>query len=171
MPLVWVTGISGAGKSTVARALRDLGHAAYDVDEGGFRTWRRRATGQVVEFPGWPAPPGWHDEHHMPINRDRVEALKTDGHDVFLCGTVDNERDVWDLFDVVACLVVDEATLRRRLASRPDEYGKAPSELAAILEWHRTNEATYRRLGASIIDATQPLEAVVEQVIELGRQR
>lgn len=104
----------------------------------------------------------------MPIVRPRVETLHDQGERVFLSGSVDNELDVWDLFTAVVCLVIDDATLRRRLAARPDHYGKAPDELANILEWNRTCEANYRRFGASIVDASRPLDAVVEDVLRVA---
>lgn len=78
------------------------------------------------------------------------------------------ELDVWDLFTAVVCLVLDDATLRRRLAARSDHFGKASDELANTLEWNRTNGANYRRFGASIVDASQPLDAVVEDVLRVA---
>ena len=101
----------------------------------------------------------------MPIVRSRVETLHDKGELVFLSGSVDNELDVWDLFTAVVCLVVDDATLRSRLAARPDPYGKAPDELANILAWNKTCEANYRRFGASIVDASRSLNEVVEDVL------
>lgn len=104
----------------------------------------------------------------MPIVRARVETLRDKSGLVFLSGSVENEHDVWDLFTAVVCLVVNDATLRRRLAARPGYFGKAPDELASILEWNRTSEANYRRFGASIVDAGRPLDAVVEDVLRVA---
>lgn len=168
MALIWITGVPGVGKTTTSRALRERGFRAYDADLDGFRVWRQRDTGEAVAFPGWPVPAGWHDTYHMPIVRSRVETLQSKGELVFLSGSVDNERDVWDLFTAVVCLVTGDATLRRRLAARPNPYGKAPDELANILEWNKTCEANYRRFGASIVDAGRPLDAVVEDVLRVA---
>lgn len=166
--LIWITGTPGVGKTTTSRALRARGFEAYDADLDGFRVWRRRDTSKEVTFPGWQAPAGWHEAHHMPIVRSRVETLHDKSGLVFLSGSVDNELDVWDLFTTVICLVIDEATLRRRLVARPDHFGKAPDELVNILEWNRTCEANYRRFGASIVDASRPLDAVVENVLRVA---
>ena len=87
---------------------------------------------------------------------------------MFLSGSVDNERDVWDLFTAAICLVTDDATLRRRLAARPGPYGKAPDELANILEWNKTCEVNYRRFGAAIVGASRPLDAVVEDILRVA---
>jgi len=84
---------------------------------------------------------------------------------VFLCGNAENEADVWRYFDRVVCLVVDDETLRHRLATRStNEFGKHPGELEAALARNREAEGQYRRLGAAVIDATRPLEAVVRDV-------
>lgn len=69
-------GVFGLGKLNVSRALSAQGHATHDADEEGIRTWRRLSTGEPVDWLGWPVPPDWHEEHHMPVNPDRVEELK-----------------------------------------------------------------------------------------------
>ena len=166
--LIWITGTPGVGKTAASRALRARGFETYDADLDGFRIWRRRDTGEEVTFPGWPTPAGWHEVHHMPIVRSRVETLYNKGGLVFLSGSVDNELDVWDLFTAAICLVTDDATLRRRLAARPGPYGKAPDELANILEWNKTCEVNYRRFGAAIIGASRPLDAVVEDILRVA---
>ncbi len=38
--LVWVTGLSGTGKSSIAQRLRDLGHRGIDADDDGISGWR-----------------------------------------------------------------------------------------------------------------------------------
>ena len=170
MALIWITGSPGTGKTAVVKALKAQGFEAFDADHDGFRVWRRRDTGEKVGFPGWPVPIGWHEAHYMPIERSRVEALSSKSGLIFLSGSVENENEVWDLFTAVVCLVLGNAALRRRLAARPDAYGKAPDELVSILRQNRTCEATYRDFGAAIIDARQPLKAVVKDVLQVAAQ-
>ncbi len=51
-----------------------------------------------------------------------------------LCGSVENETDVRDLFDLVICLVVDGRTLRDRLQTRTTHpFGRHPEELATLV--------------------------------------
>ena len=40
-----------------------------------------------------------------------------------------------------------------------------------MLKWNQTVEANYRRVGATIIDAFQPLETVVSEILAAVRQR
>ena len=49
--LVWVTGSSGTGKSTVRVELARRGYASFDTDQDGITAWRDRTTGQEVDYP------------------------------------------------------------------------------------------------------------------------
>ncbi|MFF3208475.1 AAA family ATPase [Streptomyces sp. NPDC002962] len=169
MTLVWVTGNSGTGKSTVCGVLRARGHVALDADEDGFCHWIDRASGEVVVAPPDPVPGGWLNRYGWAIVRERVETLVEESRSriAFLCGSAENEADVRDLFDLIVCLVIDEDTLRHRLATRTtNTFGQHPEELAAALKWNPRMRALYASLGATIIDASEPLTEVVDSVID-----
>ena len=170
MRLVWVTGISGAGKSTVCAALESIGVAAVDTDRDGFNHWVVSATGDPVVDPPDPVPADWLDAHAWHIRPELVRALRDDGQGVtFLFGAVANESEVWELFDRVGCLVIDAETVRHRLATRTtNAFGKDPSHLERILEWNQELEASYRHAGATIIDGARPVDEVAHAVLELG---
>jgi hypothetical protein len=52
--------------------------------------------------------------------------------------------------------VIDDQTLRRRLAARvSNDFGKSAEELAMVLGWNATTEATYR--GSARPSSTQPV--------------
>lgn len=168
VPLVWVTGSSGVGKSTVCALLRSLGELAVDADWEGYNHWVDRTSGQVVLDAPNPVPAGWLDRFAWRIGRAEVEALATRTFDkmAFLCGCVENEADVWNLFDLVVCVVVDNETLRQRLLTRTtNTFGQHPEELAAALEHNDSAESTYRRLGATIIDGTRPPAEVADTIL------
>ena len=168
MPLVWVTGVSGSGKSSVCEVLRAQGHAAVDADWEGYSQWVHRVTGEPVLDPPYPAPAGWLDDFAWRVRPEAVSSLAARPAPgvVYLCGGFENETDVWHIFDRVICLTVDEATLRHRLTTRTtNHFGKNPEELRAAVDWLILVESKYRQRGAVIVDATQPLEAVVAQVV------
>ena len=169
MTLVWVTGNSGAGKSTVCGVLRARGYVALDSDEDGFSDWIDRANGEAVVDPPYPVPAGWLNRYGWEIVRERVETLVEESRVrmAFLCGSAENEADVRDLFDHIVCLVIDEDTLRHRLATRAtNTFGHHPEELAAALKWNPRMRAIYESRGATIIDASKPLTGVVDSVID-----
>jgi len=116
----------------VCAVLKAQGHLAVDADWGGVNCWVFRATGERVNDRPHPLPPGWRNHYAWHIDRDRVRALAAEVSDgvCFLAGTVENEADAWDLFDHVVCLVIDDETLRYRLATRTtNSFGKDPVEL------------------------------------------
>src|ERR1700685_1258244 len=51
MALVWVTGSSGVGKSTVCALLKNRGELPVDADWQGYSHWLNRMSGQVLTNP------------------------------------------------------------------------------------------------------------------------
>jgi adenylate kinase family enzyme len=171
--LVWITGNSGIGKSTICELLRRCGYVSLDADDDGYSRWVDRTTGEVAVDPPYPVPAGWLDRFGWAIVRERVEELAAQSRSrvAFLCGSVENEADVRELFDLTVCLVVDDETLRHRLRTRTtNAFGKNPEELAAVLGWNPGMRSTYDRLGAAIVDASQPPAEVADRILEAARQ-
>jgi len=172
MAVFYVTGLSGTGKSAVLTELRARGYQARGVDEDGYGDWISRATGTPADFPRDDSNfdfHGWYQEHEWVLSMRRIGVLSRAaarlGEPVFLCGAASGDGTVWHLFDKVLALVADVPTLKRRIAGRANEFGKAPDELAAIIRWHASFEAAYRGFGAIVIDATQPLGGVVDEIL------
>jgi hypothetical protein len=173
VPLVYVTGISGSGKSSVLHELRRRGYEAFGVDENGYGRWLDPRTGEVRSFPVDNTtldPHEWYADHDWVLDITKVAELKgqvdRDRTLVFLCGVAAGEAEAWEYFDVVCALVIDEATIRSRIDLREGNwYGKRPLELDQILNWNVGYAETYRTFGAVIIDAKEPLPVVVEAVI------
>ena len=85
---------------------------------------------------------------------------------MFLFRSVENEVDIWHLVELVVCLVADNETLRDRLEHRTtNAFGKHPDQLAAALSWNDKVATTCQRIGATIIDGTQPPDEVAELVL------
>jgi broad-specificity NMP kinase len=171
VPLVYVTGISGSGKSAVCAELNRRGYEAHDTDRDENAVWVNRTTGEVTAVAGAAdrSRPGWLLDQEWRVVPSKVQALagRADERLVFLCGSTANEDEVWHLFARVIYLAIDEQTLRDRLASRTsNDFGKAPEELEAILAWHEVGDADYLRFGAVIVDASLPLHHVVDRVLE-----
>ena len=158
MPLIYITGISGAGKSAVRTELLRRGFEAYGTDEDGIARWVDKVTGTITRRADAPdRTEAFTAQNDWKVEPDRVRALadhaKSDP--VFLCGSVANEVEVWDLFTTVIHLSIDQATMRHRVASRTtNDFGKSPHELALMLGWHQTIDEDYARCGAINIDAT-----------------
>ena len=124
MSLVYVTGISGAGKSAVCDELQRRGHEAHDTDRDGNAVWVDRETGAVAatNVGRIERTPEWSDRHEWRMVAERVEEVAARAKDrlVFLCGATANEPEVWHLFSASISLAVDEVI---EIATRDDAPG------------------------------------------------
>ncbi|MDP4038439.1 MAG: AAA family ATPase [bacterium] len=176
MPLIYITGNSGAGKSTIRKELQKRGYEAHDTDENGITCWYNKQTGKKVEKPPElkDRTQEWYTKHDWRVSRKRIEELVSRAKDrsVFLCGTTANENKVWDLFSTVIFLTIDIETLKHRLATRTNnEFGKTSVELRNILSQHKLSEEINRKFGAIMIDATQSVPKVVDKLLDYAERR
>jgi broad-specificity NMP kinase len=164
-----VTGYPGTGKSSVARELQKRGYAAYDTEAmRGYMHAENVSTGKKITIPK-PVPRGWFDTTGN-YNWDipRVEALINEHDDIFICALADNQELLYDLFDKIFVLTLDEAELEKRLLLRTStEYGKDREELADILLLHKHFEDSLFDKGAIRIDVRRPVHDVANEIINL----
>lgn len=165
MPLVYVTGASGAGKSTVRRELQRRGFTAYDVDEDGLARWFDHG-GTEVPMPT-ERDDAWFAGNAYRLPPETVRRLVEElGETVgFICGTVGNDNEIWDLFSQVISLSVDAETVRQRIAERGHGFGSTPDELRRILDWHANVDSDNARYGATLVDAGRPVGEVVDGIL------
>jgi thymidylate kinase len=173
MTLIYVTGISGAGKSTVPTELIRRGYEAYGTDEDSIAAFYHNETG--VRIGNDVAPDirteQWRKEHSWKVPRKVIKDLNdaAKGKPVFLCGVVSNDADFWELFAHVIALTVDEDTLIKRLRGRTNnDFGKSDHELRDVLAWQKNAADDYKRLGAELIDSTRPVAEVVDDIIAVS---
>jgi thymidylate kinase len=171
MALIYITGISGSGKSEILKELKARGYKAYGTDEDGVSAFYDNETNELLENPPTKAndrTPEWRARYTWKMSRQRVEELAREAQNknVFLCGVAANENEVWDLFSKTLALVIDEETLRHRIATRTsNNFGQVPHELESILEWQESANDNYRKFGVTMIDATQSVDKVVDNVL------
>ncbi len=174
MPLIYITGPSGAGKSTVRNELIKRGYEAHDTDEDGLSAWYNIETGDKVQRPDEAdRSPDWYKHHAYRISPDRVKALADRAKNklIFLCGIPSNDLELAEYYGAVICLVIDEQTMKQRIASREtNNFGKAADELELMLYWHGKMLERYEKFGAIMIDASRPLDKVVEQVVGIATE-
>ena len=150
-----VEGLSGAGKSSVYEELIRRGYSAISTD----RAWKRHA-GPDAGLPILGDNSLWDGQR-------AVAELESPEPDVlFVCGSGRNRDRFLPYFTEVFNLRIDDDTMRRRLRERTNnDFGKQPEELELMLTLNRSDE---KPAGAIDIDATQPLDRVVDDVLRLA---
>lgn len=151
-----IEGVSGTGKTSVCHELRRRGYHSINGDtELAYQGDPK--TGEPTD--------GFTHEHHI-WNVEKVRALGADQSQTvsFFCGGSRNFSSFIDLFDRVFVLEIDRDMLIRRLAERPEtEWGGRAAEWQTILRLHATKEDIPK--GADVIDASLPIERVVDEIL------
>jgi len=143
--------MSGTGKSSALAELERRGFEVVDTDRGGWTVWSD-IDGQV-----------WDEERIGELlERERMLTL-------YVSGTVSNQGRFYPRFDAVVLLSAPAEVLLQRIASREtNQYGKRREERELILRHLAEVEPLLRATCTHEIDASQPLETVVAQLIAIG---
>jgi shikimate kinase len=142
---ILVTGMSGAGTTTVLDELRRRGHHTVDTDYGG-----------------WERPDGTWDE-------PRMTALLAARDSVIVSGTVQNQGRFYDRFHHVVLLSAPLEVLLQRVADRANPYGRTPEQRAEIAGYVRTVEPLLRRGATLELDGRRPVTDLADTIEALTR--
>jgi dephospho-CoA kinase len=146
---VLLTGMSGTGKTTLVRALRERGYDAVDTDDGwceplpdGRQQWREDAVAALLD-------------------EQRAGAL-------FVAGCEENQVRFHPRFDVIVLLSTPRDVLLQRLATRAGNgFGKRPEELARVLADLAEVEPRLRAVADHEVDTSAGIDDVVDAILRL----
>ncbi|NJO32288.1 MAG: AAA family ATPase [Rhodospirillales bacterium] len=159
---VLITGMSGTGKSTIVAMLTKRGYRAIDLDTDGWSGWSHCDGNPTGANPG----------HDWIWNEARLSGLLDEEtqEPLFLSGCAPNMGRFTARFDRIVLLSASADILLERVAVRgKNPYGKTPAEATRIVENLRDVEPALRRVATHEIDASQPLEKVIEGVVRVAR--
>jgi len=149
--------------------LKSRGYEAYDADEDQLARWYNTETGEEVRREDEQRTPEFVQAHSRDIAREKIEALipRAQNKPVFLCGDPENEEDLQDLFSKIFALVIDDETLKQRLASRTNNsWGKLPHELAYSLAFQQKWYDNYKKFGYITLNSAEPPAVLADQILE-----
>ena len=148
MVRILVTGMSGTGKSTVLRELRQRGHLTVDTD-----------------YNAWELPDGSWDE-------PRMDTLLTQYSDVIVSGTVENQGRFYDRFEHVVLLSAPAEVILDRVRHRINNpYGTTARQQDEILQYLRTVEPLLRRGATLDLDGRRPVAELADVIEGLAHQK
>ncbi|GIN73002.1 hypothetical protein J14TS2_34770 [Bacillus sp. J14TS2] len=119
MSIVFITGLSGVGKSYTLERLQEQGHKVVDTDYGYIMNSRNGDTEEAVL-----------DEEKM------ISLLNENGQShLFITGCYSNQSKFYKHFDYVVLLTADQDTMFKRINERTtNDYGKRLGEKEEIID-------------------------------------
>jgi shikimate kinase len=143
---VLVTGMSGAGKTTVLNELHQRGFITVDTDYGD-----------------WELSNGTWDE-------PRMDELLARHSDLIVSGTVDNQGRFYDRFHHVVLLSAPLEVHLQRVTDRANPYGRTPEQRAETAEYVRTVEPLLRQGATVELDGRQKVSELADAIEKLVRE-
>jgi hypothetical protein len=168
MSAVLITGVSGAGKSTISAVLARRGLASIDADGDPWLARSVDLDGNVVEDLSVPDF-AWLARHSWAWDPARLdELIRAAGPAaLYVCGGAENELELADRFTQMFLLELDEPTMLARLdaPSRDNDWGRIGDTREYLRRRLPEIQDRLRAFGAIPIDARQPLDQVVDAIL------
>lgn len=168
MVKIYITGVSGTGKTSLTEALKAKGVNAVDTDE--LSHWENKHTGERT---GWEpgASDAWYNEHEWLCDIAELQKVLSKTEHAVAIGfgdNIDKSDKYLKLFDKVCILTCRPETIVARIEGRTNNhFGKHPSDMRRILEWQKEFDAEMVEKGALPLDAERPLEELAAHVRSL----
>lgn len=151
--VIYITGMSGTGKSTSLEHLSQKGYKVVDTDDDRWSTW--------IELPD--------GSRDWILREDAMHELLTSHEDgiLFIAGCKTNQELFYPYFDEVVLFHAPTDVLRERILTRTDnDYGKHPDEWVDVVRYIDEVVPLLRRSATVEIDTSQSIEWVVYELIQ-----
>jgi len=172
MSAVLITGMSCAGKSTIAAVLARRGLAAIDADNDPLLARSVDSAGNVVDDPAVPDF-AWLARHSWAWNPARLDEVirAAAPATLYVCGGAANEVELADRFTHMFLLEIDEPTMLARLDApgRDNDWGRIGDTRDYLRRRLPEYQDRLRAAGVIPVDATQPLDHVVDAILSHTR--
>lgn len=168
MKKIYITGVSGTGKTTVARELEKRGFYAISIDEvEGLCSWIHQETGQNDGGKETEMTLDFVDTHDWICDVEYLKELLNKERDVaFVLGMATNQDDFLHIFDKVLLLECSPETFCKRIEGRADnDFGKDKEVQQQILDRYKYYAEKMLSKGAISIDTDRPIDEVVDEVV------
>lgn len=151
MTIVFITGLSGVGKSSALRQLKKQGYHTVDTDDGYLQKINK--TGEFV----------WDEEKMLNL----IDSNK-DAH-LFIAGCYSNQGKFYKYFDHIVLLKTELKVMLDRINTRTsNQYGKSSKERSEVINSYENVLPLLKKGSDYIINTThQSIDEVCEQLIKL----
>ena len=165
MNKIYITGVSGTGKTTIANALNEKGIKSYSIDEvPDLCHWVNKYSGKIVDYEA-KLDRTFINSHQWVCNVDVLKRLVDQKGLVVVLGLADNQNEFLSLFDKVFVLQCKPETFIKRILSRTDNvFGQDETAQQYLLSTYQKFEIDALKNGAVSVDVEEPLDRVVKNI-------
>ncbi len=166
MQKIYITGISGTGKTSLAKELENRGYFTLDIDT--VSKWIHKVTGEPGHFQDG-ASLEFLQNHAWVVDETKFNKIidENKDKDIFIFGIVDNDTLLKTNFDKVFLLTADINILFERINQREDnDFGKNQSEKDYILSFYKDFQSDWIKNGAIEINTEIPINNVADKILK-----
>ena len=163
---ILITGVSGAGKSTISNELKNRGFLAVDfTDIEGLCCWRNKETKEIVKY----SPINdirWFDLNERICDSKKLKQYLNMHENIVVSGLASgNYLEYLGFFDKVLLLQCKPETFVNRMINRIPVYGKTKAEQDNSIELQKELDSTLISYGAISINTEEKLDIVIGKII------
>lgn len=168
MKNIFITGISGTGKTTIAGILKQKGFNAFSIDEvAGLCHWINKNDKTIVDYEA-KLDQEFINSHEWICDITQLKSLLKSSGQTIVLGHAENESDFIPLFDKVVLLQCRPGTfLERILARTENDFGKDTTAQQYLLNTYEKFETEMLKKGAIAVNVDGPIDEVVNKIVGL----
>jgi dephospho-CoA kinase len=164
----YVTGVSGTGKTTIARELHSRGIKTINIDGvSNLCCWKNKSDGKRVDYEAI-LDEKFINSHDWVCDAEMLKKIINSDDRIVVFGIASNQNDYLSFFDKVILLQCKPETFIKRVSERKDnDFGKDKTAQQYILAMFTKFENDLLEKGAVSVNADGSIEDVAQAVIKL----
>ncbi|WP_078380555.1 AAA family ATPase [Sutcliffiella halmapala] len=154
--IIFITGMSGTGKSAILEKLSNIGYQTIDTDYNQLSKKTMNQDGHESEWL-------WDEGKIIEIIHSHREGI------LFISGTVSNQGKFYRYFNEIIYLSAPLSTILDRIQTRTtNNYGKTDKERQEIIDNYHAFGSIIESSSTIKIDTTNDLETIVNEIETLA---
>jgi broad-specificity NMP kinase len=160
---IYITGIAGTGKTTLAHELGKKGIKTISIDEvPDLCYWINKDNGKKVEYEAV-LNKDFIDSHVWICDTEKLKDLTKGDEKIYVFGISENQGVYLNLFDKVILLQCKPETFIKRIRERKDnDFGKDKGAQDYLLDTYKWFENDMMQKGAIPLNVDRPLSEVID---------
>jgi dephospho-CoA kinase len=170
---ILLTGIAGAGKSTLVKALNHRDIKAIDLhDIPGVFFWKKKDTGEIMQYSPVRSRE-WFDTVDRICDIKKLQNILEQNPNTIMAGSTGsgNQKEFLSLFDKIILLQCDPETIIHRMKTRTNKsgYGKKQEEQDDNIALQEEFDSRLLFFGAIPVNTKGEIDDVVQKIIEISK--